>query len=126
MANTSATYEEVQAFLDRMRTWLTMLGGQVLYDTRGKNEQFMVEMNWHKPDIKKEWLLKLTPEDYYEGPDPNEKPGLGDVWKFGRRIEGRLCYIKIHLLSKPNIYCISFHFAEYDMYLPLKKVTETI
>ena len=126
MANTSATYEEVKAFLDRMKIRLTSMGGQVLYDTREKNVQFMTEMNWHKPDTKREWLLKLDPKDYYEGPDPNDKPGLNDVWKFGRRIEGRLCYIKIYLLSQPNIYCISFHFAEHDMYLPLKKFTEPI
>ncbi len=46
MANTSATYDEVKAFLDRMRTCLTLLGGHVVYDTRGKNEQFMVDMEW--------------------------------------------------------------------------------
>ena len=56
MAYTSATYDDVKEFLERMRTWLTLMGGQVLYDT----------------------------------------------------------------------YCISFHFAEHDMYLPLKKITETI
>lgn len=59
MANTSATYDEVKGFLERMRTWLNLMGGQVLYDTRGKNEQFMAEMEWTKPDKKKEWLLKL-------------------------------------------------------------------
>lgn len=126
MANTSATYDEVKEFLERMRTWLTLMGGQVLYDTRGKNEQFMAEMEWTKPDKKKEWLLKLVPEDYFEGPDPNESPGLNPVWKFGKRIEGRLCYIKVFLIPKNNVYCISFHFAERDMYLPLKKITESI
>ena len=109
-----------------MRTWLTLMGGQVLYDTRGKNEQFMAEMEWTKPDKKKEWLLKLVPEDYFEGPDPNESPGLNPLWKFGKRIEGHLCYIKVFLIPKNNVYCISFHFAEHDMYLPLKKITETI
>lgn len=37
MAYTSATYDEVKEFLDKMRTCLTFMGGQVLYDTRGKN-----------------------------------------------------------------------------------------
>ena len=126
MANVTATYGEVREFLDRMITMLTLLGGQVLYDTRGKNEQFMTDMEWHSPDKKKEWLLKLVPEDYYEGPDPNETPGLNPVWKFGKRIEGRLCYIKVFLIPKNNVYCISFHFAEHNMYLPLKKKMEEI
>ena len=98
MAYTPATYDEVKELLDKMRTCLTFMGGQVLYDTRGKNEQFMVEMDWVKPDKKKEWLLKLVPEDYFEGPDPNESPGLDQVWKFGKRIEGHLCYIKVFLI----------------------------
>lgn len=126
MANTSATYDEVNEFLERMRTWLTLMGGQVLYDVRGKNEQFMAEMEWTKPDKKREWLLKLVPEDYYEGPDPNDSPGLNPVWKFGKRIEGHLCYIKVFLIPKNNVYCISFHFAEHDMFLPLKKTKEAI
>lgn len=75
MANTSATYIEVKEFLDRMRTKLTLMGGQVLYDTRTKNKQFMLDMEWDRPDKKKEWLLKLVPIDYYEGPDTNEVPG---------------------------------------------------
>ncbi|MBO4923225.1 MAG: hypothetical protein J5382_03775 [Bacteroidales bacterium] len=126
MANTSATYEEVKAFLDRMRIWLTVMGGQVLYDTRDKNEQFMADMEWNKPDKKREWLLKLEPDDYYEGPDPNEILGCNPIWKFGKRIEGRLCYIKVFLIPHNNVYCISFHFAEHDMYLPLKNTIETI
>ena len=94
MANTSATYEEVRTFLGRMKIWLTLMGGLVIYDKRDKNEQFMADMEWDKPDKKREWLLKLEPEDYFEGPDPNERPELNPVWKFGKRIEGHLCYIK--------------------------------
>ena len=100
------------------------MDGHVIYDKRDKNEQFMVDMEWDKPDKKREWLLKLEPEDYFEGPDPNEWPGLNPVWKFGKRIEGHLCYIKIFLIPQNNVYCISFHFAEYDMRLPLKNMIE--
>lgn len=126
MANTSATYEDVRTFLSQMKTWLTLMGGHVIYDKRDKNEQFMADMEWNKPDKKREWLLKLEPEDYFEGPDPNELPGLNPVWKFGKRIGGRLCYIKIFLIPRNNVYCISFHFAEHDMRLPLKNMIETI
>ena len=126
MANTSATYEEVRTFLCRMKIWLTLMGGHVIYDKRDKNEQFMADMEWDTPDKKKEWLLKLVSDDYFEGPDPNERPGLNPVWKFGKRIEGHLCYIKIFLIPKNNVYCISFHFAEHDMRLPLKNLIEKI
>lgn len=126
MGNTTATYEDVRQFLNQMKTWLTLLGGRVILDNRDKNDQFMVSMDWHKLDTIKEWLLKLEPEDYYEGPDPNEMPGLNPVWKFGKRIEGHLCYIKVFLISVNNVYCVSFHFAEHDMALPLKKTIETI
>lgn len=126
MGNTTATYKEVKQYLDQMKNWLTFFNGRVIYETKPKNEQFMADMEWTKTDQKKEWLLKLEPEDYYEGPDANEIPGLNPVWKFGKRIKGKLCYIKIYLLSKPNVYCISFHIAEYDMPLPLKNVIEKI
>ena len=120
----TATYKEVKDFLDQMKARLTLLGGQVLYDTREKNEQFMAAMEWTKADKKREWLLKLEPEDYYKGPTPNEMPSMNPVWQFGKRIEGRLCYIKIYLVPINNVYCISFHLAEFDMYLPLKGETE--
>lgn len=90
MGNTTATYEDVRQFLNQMKTWLTLLGGRVILDNRDQNDQFMVSMDWHKLDTIKEWLLKLEPEDYYEGPDPNEMPGLNPVWKFGKRTEGHL------------------------------------
>ena len=126
MGKTTATYDEVKQFLSQMRTWLSLLGGRVILDKRDKNDQFMVSMDWYKLDTIKEWLLKLEPEDYYEGPDPNEVPGLNPIWKFGKRIEGHLCYIKVFLVPKYNVYCVSFHFAEYDMYLPLKNTTERL
>ena len=126
MGKTTATYDEVKHFLSQMRTWLSLLGGHVILDNRDKHDQFMVFMDWYKLDTIKEWLLKLEPEDYYEGPDPNEVPGLNPIWKFGKRIEGHLCYIKVFLVPKYNVYCVSFHFAEYDMYLPLKNTTERL
>ncbi len=126
MGYDGATYEEVRQFLDQMKSWLSLLGGYVIFDNRDKNVQFMVDMDWNKSDKKKEWLLKLEPEDYFEGPEPNEIPGLNPVWKFGKRIEGHLCYIKIFLIPQNRVYCISFHFAEHNMYLPLMGKTETV
>ena len=123
MANTSATRNEVNDFLTQMRLCLTKLNGYVIYNTRDKNKQLMAVMDWYKEDQKRDWLLRLEVDDYFEGPDINEQPRLNSVWKFGKRIEGHLCYIQI-FLQKPNVVCISFHLAEHDMYLPLKNITE--
>ena len=121
-----ADIEEVKDFLTTLKNWLSYFGGQVLYDTRQKNVDFMALMEWTKPDQKKEWLLKLEPEDYFEGPVQNDTPNLNPYWVFGKRISEKLCYIKIYLLKQPNVYCISFHLAEYDISLPFKKITEKV
>lgn len=126
MSLKEVTYEKVKLFLDQMKSRITLLGGRVLFGASDKNDQFMVEMEWFKTSQKIEWLLNLVPEDYYQGPIDNIQPTLSPVWIFGKRIEGRLCYIKVYLIQKINVYCISFHFAEHDMYLPLKNVTEKI
>ena len=118
-----AKIEEVRQFLNTLKNWLQYFGGQVIYDTRQKNVDFMTLMEWTKPDQKKEWLMKLEPEDYFEGPEVNDSPNLNPVWVFGKRIEGKLCYIKVFLMNQPNVYCISFHLAEHDMYLPFKNIT---
>jgi len=106
MGKTDAKYEDVKAFLEQMQNWLRYFGGQVFYETKPKNDQFMAEMEWVVPDKKKEWLLKLEPDDYFEGPDKNEIPGLMPVWKFGKRIEGRLFISKFICCRNPM--CIAF------------------
>lgn len=126
MNDNAASYEIVKYFLDSMKARIGLLGGFVIYEPRPKNIQFVVDMEWTKSKKRNEWLLKLEPEDYYEGPIPNGLSGQQPVWIFGKRIEGRLCYIKVFLIQTINVYCISFHFAEHDMFLPLKNVTEKI
>lgn len=42
-----------------------------------------------------------------------------DIWVFGKLIQNELCYIKVYFLKTAGIYCISFHFAEFDMLFPL-------
>ncbi len=44
MGYDGATYEEVRQFLDQMKSWLSLLGGYVIFDNRDKNVQFMVDM----------------------------------------------------------------------------------
>lgn len=121
--------KELELFLRTLKNRLGLLDGQVIYDTgesREKNKRFLTEMGWNG-SIRKDCILQLEKEDYYQGPLHNDDPYGEDIWVFGKRFEGRLCYIKIYLLKPPNnIYCISFHFAEHDMNLPLRGTIERI
>lgn len=118
MDKCDATREEIKAFLDLLQSRLRFLNGIVSYDPRSKNRDFLAEMEWHSAERDK-WVLQLIPEDYYQGPLPNADEYGEDLWVFGKMIQGQLCYIKVYFLKVPNVYCISFHFAEFDMFFPL-------
>lgn len=114
--------EKVEAFLDVLQSRMRFLNCIVSYDPRDKNRDFLTAMEWKSAERDK-WLLQLVPEDYYEGPLPNADEFGEDLWVFGKMIQHELCYIKIYFLKSQNVFCISFHFAEFDMYLPLQGVT---
>lgn len=67
-----------------------------------------------------ELLLGLSVADYCEGPEPDrDRPG--DVWVFGREIEGQEVYIKLKVAQVGNhriAKCISFHIARYPLKYP--------
>jgi len=111
--------KKVIAFLDEIYVRLTYLNGQVFYsEEREKNHKFLVEAGW-QPSRRTQYILELTPDDYFEGPTKNELYDGSEVWVFGKVLEDMLCYIKIHLLAQRNVYCISFHLAEHSMKMPL-------
>lgn len=120
MDKNDATREEIKAFLDLLQSRLKFLNSIVIYDERLKNRDFLTAMEWFSSSDRDKWLLQLVPEDYYQGPLPNDDEFGEDIWVFGKMIQNELCYIKVHFLKSKNIYCISFHFAEFDMYLPLQ------
>lgn len=122
MKKNDAKIEDVKAFLDSLQSRIHFLNGIVIYEPRDKNIDFLTAMEW-RPSDRDKWLMQLVPEDYYEGPYPNTDAFGDDVWVFGKLIKGQLCYIKIYFLESPNLYCISFHFAEFDMTFPLSGIT---
>lgn len=67
-----------------------------------------------------EILLGLSVTDYCRGPEPDrDRPG--DLWIFGRTIEGQDVYIKLKVAQagdKRIAKCISFHFARYPLKYP--------
>ncbi|MCE5254192.1 MAG: hypothetical protein LLG45_08325 [Actinomycetia bacterium] len=69
----------------------------------------------------KERVMGLTPEDYVEGPDPDDKRPGDEVWVFGLEIGGQEVYVKVCVLSEPLLCtCISFHLADRPLKYPLR------
>ncbi len=90
---------------------------------RDKNKQSLVELNL-TPELRKEIILSLTPQDYISGPEPDEdKPG-DEVWIFGKKLseaDGIYIKLKIFTVSGKHIgKCISFHRAEKTLLYPFR------
>lgn len=65
-------------------------------------------------------LKELRLEEYSEtlwDKDDDHPPLL---WVFGKKIEGKLVYIKIKIRKnkKAKVLCVSFHYAEHEMLFP--------
>jgi hypothetical protein len=68
-------------------------------------------------------LLGLSVVDYSTGPDP-DRDIPGDIWVFGKEINGHEVYIKLRLFydgSEKKAKCISFHEADYPIKYPFRK-----
>jgi len=67
-----------------------------------------------------EILLELSVTDYCQGPKPDrDRPG--NLWIFGREIEGHEVYIKLKVAQvgdKRIAKCISFHIAKFPLKYP--------
>jgi len=57
--------------------------------------------------------------DYCEGPLPDETQP-GEVWVFGKHIEGTEVYIKLKLTNTEAPKCLSFHPAERTLHYPFR------
>ena len=116
--------KKVEAFLQSMNVRLS-LGDRIEYDHLHKNREFLAIMEWRGPERDK-YIRDLKAEDYVLGPIQNIDPDRQEIWVFGKRIIGRLCYIKICMAIAENVCCISFHLAERDMFLPLQNKWERV
>lgn len=74
----------------------------------------MNKLEYLPDDIKQE-LQTLTMAEYKETMKDSKHPGSSPFYVFGKRIAGREVYIKEKLRNETNIFCISFHFAEYPL-----------
>ena len=111
---TTTDQVSVRQFLETLREILEA-GGKFFVVPREKNTLSLLKLGLTFHNCRQE-LLSLTEFDYCSGPevDPDAK---GDVWIFGKEIDGRPVYIKVKAKkgSPGVVTCISFHEAEYTL-----------
>ncbi len=118
-----ATRAEVVDFLNLFKGCLTL--GLWRVQDRTKNRQGLVDLNV-TPGERQDILMQLEPEDYSDGPKPDDTDDTKEVWEFGRNVEGVEVYIKIRVAPDPRRKSVyralvwSFHLAERPLRYPLK------
>jgi len=66
-------------------------------------------------------IMGLTHEDYCRGPIPDTGPKGGELWEFGKTIEGGEIFIRLKVvLQNKMAKCQSFHIAEKPLQYPYK------
>ena len=113
----------MELFLSQFKVKLDILGIFFL-DNREKNKLTMAQMNFRQLD-RLNVVKSIEVEDYSEGPIRDQLNGFGEMWVFGKDVDGQEIYIKISL-GKPGskTICISFHIAEHPMQYPFKQDKE--
>lgn len=116
----AATNEEAEQFLQEYRDKMKVFG--IAFLNRDKNIQGYLDLEI-TPVKREEYILKLTADDYCEGPNKdNYKPGASPYWVFGMGIKGQEVYIKLSKgVENRQALCMSFHVAEHPMSYPLKR-----
>ena len=67
-------------------------------------------------------IMSLTYKDYHRGPEPDADTTGGEVWTFGKMINGQEIYIKLKAVTHLNLAkCLSFHVAERLMAYPYRR-----
>ena len=75
--------------------------------------------------VGREEYKSLVIDDYVEGPVIDTLNKFGEMWVFGKDVNGREVYIKIMIGGVGcQTVCISFHIAEYLLVYPFKTEEE--
>ena len=88
-------------------------GNWTFSTVRKKNIETLTTLGIGFYDVKNE-ILALSVMDYCSGPMKDPEMG-GDVWVFGRNIEGKEIYIKLKLIGDhrdQGVAVLSFHLAK--------------
>lgn len=118
-----ATRSEVELFLNQFKVKLEIWGIFFL-DSREKNKETMSLLDFRNMD-RLNVVKSIEVEDYSEGPIKDQLNGFGEMWVFGKDVDGHEIYIKIALgRTDTKTICISFHVAEHPMQYQFKKGKE--
>lgn len=115
-----STFDEVERFLSELFGKMTIR--EIFFlDDRQKNMEALVQLNIPRGK-RTEIIRSLEVKDYSEGPIIDAINLLGEMWVFGKDVNGTEVYIKISLGgNNRNVICISFHPAEHPMRYPYKE-----
>lgn len=110
------TRAEVEAFLNQFMPKLSVFG--ILYMFRDKNQNALRELGI-TPDRRTEVIKQIVTDNYVE--TIRTAMAEGDMWVFGKDMNGRELYIKIAMGQLgSNTICISFHIAERPIHYAFK------
>jgi hypothetical protein len=110
--------KQIHRFLEQLQRQLE--GGAIMFEGRPKNIQALEDLDIN-PSERKNYLKQLQLENFSSGPNPDEVHKGCSLWEFGMLVKGLEVYIKITQKdAATDLYCISFHLAEYPMTYPLK------
>ena len=91
---------------------------------RDKNIQGLLDFEMDTTE-RKEVLLSLEPNNYAQGPVPDDMYNDKEVWIFGKEFNGKEIYIKLRLVQNSKnkdlfrAIVFSFHLAEHKLKYPL-------
>jgi len=113
--------EAVRRFLLEFKQAATSGSGIDLVPRQGVKET-LEWLGLTKRDVE-QILLGLSVTDFCNGPLPDkDKPG--ELWEFGKQIEGQDVYIKLKVAGVAGVKiakCISFHIAKHPLKYPHRK-----
>lgn len=113
--------EAIRRFLREFKQIATAGRGVDIVDRR-KNMESLAQLGLTKRNCI-DVLLSLSVEDYCDGPKP-DKGRTGEIWEFGRVIEGKEVYIKLKIAQVGEVRlakCLSFHLAEHPLCFPCRE-----
>ena len=120
-----ATLNEVVSFLNLFKSCIKL--GHFSVKNREKNIQALIDLGITALE-RKEILFGLIPENFVDGPKPDDTDYTKEIWEFGKTMGDKDVYIKLRVIKVPNrrnLYFStiwSFHPAEYPMKYPLRGV----
>ncbi len=109
---------DVRDFLLKFKQAAT-IGSGIDIVPRAETRPTLARLGLTKANLE-EILLGLSVTDYCRGPE-TDRDRSGNLWIFGREIEGHEIYIKLKVAQagkKRIAKCISFHIAQYPLGCP--------